>query len=660
MPSPPSRTKTTAHWSRALPVQPRLLGLVLAGVTLLVFWPVARCDFVSCDDGDYYTSNWTVLGGVTLDGLWWALTTGHAANWHPLTWLSLMLDAQLFGPSATGPHVTNLLFHVANAVLLFSLFVGLTGSAWASLLVAALFALHPLHVESVAWISERKDVLSMFFFLLALIAYVRYANTEARLPGKRRGLLYASSLLLFALGLMSKPMVVTLPFVMLLLDYWPLQRWPIGSFRDMVAGFKRLGQEKLPFFALSAASSAVTLVVQARGGAVGNLASVSLDGRAENAVVSFARYLGKTLWPVDLCVLYPHPGHWGWSRVASAAALVAGITLMVWGARRRFPYLVTGWFWFLGTLVPVLGLVQVGVQSMADRYTYLPLIGVFIILAWGAKEIAERTPLSRVPLGIMAAGVLLACTLVTRAQIGYWKNGETLFRHAVDAVEKNDYAFAFLQNDLGTSLYRQGRVDEAGDCFRKALQAYPRYELAQNNLGLVLIAQGRLDEALSHYARALELDPGYANAHVNMGDALVIKGRIPEAITHYRQAVNSEPRSVAALNNLGAALARQGQYDEAIECYRKVSRLAPRYSGSYKSLGNALAHQGRLGEAEANYLTAIRLDLNNAEIHYLLGTLFARQQRTAEAAAQFTEALRLKPDYSEASLQLHALTNSLP
>ena len=395
----------------------------LAVAVVLVFSGALRCGFVDYDDPAYIVSNAEIQHGLTARSLWWALSTGAASNWHPLTWLSHILDAAIYGLKPAGHHLTSLLLHAANSVLLLLLLRRMTGALWRSAFVAALFALHPLRVESVVWVSERKDVLSGLFWLLAVWAYVRHVE-EIRVGEAGRKGLYALAVALFALGLMAKPMLVTLPFVLLLLDWWPLGRRP--------EGLKQLLTEKIPFFALAAASSVATYLVQQHGGAVSH--GLPLGGRLANAVISYPRYLGKMFWPVDLSVLYPHPGRWPGGEVAAAGIfLVLTTGLAVWGARRR-PYLAVGWFWFLGMLAPVIGVVQVGLQSMADRYSYLSLTGVLIMVAWGANDLLGGDRIGRWTLGILGGAAVAACVVLTPRQVGYWKDSETLFRHAVQVT----------------------------------------------------------------------------------------------------------------------------------------------------------------------------------------------------------------------------------
>jgi hypothetical protein len=432
------------------------ISVLLVVAVFLVFGQTLWHDFVNYDDQDYFYSNPHVKAGLTWSGVMWAFRTGYAANWHPLTWLSLMLDAQLFGPGAAGPHLTNVLLHATNTVLLFLLLQRLTDAHWRSAFVAALFGLHPLHVESVAWAAERKDVLSGLFFMLTLLMYARFVELS-KVQSPKSKVFYALSLLLFACGLLSKPMLVTLPFVLLLLDYWPLNRFAVSTLKFQSSTILRLALEKLPFLALSVASSAVTFVAQKD--AVQPFDRIPMGIRAVNAMVSCVRYLRKMFWPVDLAIPYPYPGHWSFELFwLSAAVFLAAIVFVVW-LGRRFPFLITGWFWYLGMLVPVIGLVQVGAQSMADRYTYLPLIGVFILLVWGAGEVLESWRLPKQVMWSMAMLILAACTARTLDQLRLWQNTETLFHHTITVTKSNAVAYY----NLGEYYSGKGKLDEAVD-----------------------------------------------------------------------------------------------------------------------------------------------------------------------------------------------------
>ena len=592
-----------------IPALPFFICLLLVAATLAVYWPAIHCDFLNYDDPDYFTSNHRVLTGLTPGNVVWAFTTWHASNWHPVTWLSLMLDAELFGKGPVGPHLTNLLLHAANTVLLFLLLRRLTAAEWRSALVAALFALHPLHVESVAWVTERKDVLSAFFGLLSLCTYVRFVG-ESKVLSPKSTVFFMLSLLFFALGLMSKPVLVTLPLVMLLLDWWPLRR---------VTDVARLVAEKIPFIALSAFSCTVTFVVQQKGGAVAALTGYSLPERIENAFVSYARYLSKMFWPATLATPYPHPGHWPLWLVLLATALFAALCIAAvwWG--QKFPFAPVGWFWFVGMLVPVIGLVQVGDQSMADRYTYLPLIGVFIVLVWGVGEACVRWRVPKQAVIVLATIVLAACALRTRDQLGCWQNSGTLFSHAL-AVTKDNYV---AENNLGTWLSGRGRIAEAMDCYRQSLKIKPGNADALYNLGNAFARLRDWDNAIVDYRRALEITPDQADILDNLGFALVAKQQFAEAIANFNAALKLNPDSASAHNNLATVLFIQHRFDEAGQHYREALRLTPDNPQIYANLGDTLVRLGRIAEAVQCYQETLRLNPGDPKVQAKLQALGA-------------------------------------
>jgi tetratricopeptide (TPR) repeat protein len=546
--------RAPASGKSLLIVQPRLLCLVLALTTLLLYLPTWQHGFIVFDDDLYITENRMVQRGVTLAGIQWAFTTLHASNWHPVTWLSHMLDFQLFGWNAGAHHLVNVLFHVANTVLLFLLVWRTTASQWASAFVAALFAWHPLHVESVAWIAERKDVLCAFFGLLAIHAYVVYAR-----DGNRRA--YFASLLLFALGLMAKPMLVTWPFVFLLLDYWPLKR---------PRNFLRLALEKWPFFVLTAASCLITVIAQ-REEAMADLEHQPLRARLANAAVACATYLAKTVWPVDLVILYPLDRQIPLLHVVLSVSIVIALSLFAWCRRLTNPYLIIGWLWFLGMLVPVIGLVQVGRQAMADRYTYLPLIGLFLALALGGRDLAARLRLNAVARAAVPVMILLACIGATWRQLSYWQNSEALFAHAVAVTKEN--AVAHL--NLGVALEENGKMQEALQHYRESLRINPTRAQAHNNVANLLAALGQRDEALMHYQQALRLDKKAPLAHLNLGTTLVELGRFDEAMQHYHEAARLAPDDPRPPYLMGKARLQQKQSPEAVAHFRAALRLAP-------------------------------------------------------------------------------------
>jgi protein O-mannosyl-transferase len=583
--------------------------------TLALYNPVNRHPFVNYDDDRYVTENPHVQKGVNWDTITWALTAGEQGNWFPLTWLSHTLDYQLFHQNATGHHFTSLLIHTANAVLLFLLLMYATRRVGPSLLVAALFALHPINVESVAWVAERKNVLSTFFFLAALAAYRWFA----RRPGWRRYLAFAG---LFALGLMSKPMVITLPFVLLLLDYWPLGRiqgFPAGVPPIPQAPFSRLLVEKLPLLVLSAASAAITMRVQEAGGAMRSTAQFSLGVRLENAVVAYARYLWKMVWPSDLAPLYPHPGDSlpAWQVAISALVLLA-VTVAVLRFRSR-RYLLTGWLWFLGTLVPVIGLVQVGDQAMADRYAYVPLIGIFVMLAWGAADLADSRHIGLSARMIPAACILLALAFATHRQLGYWSSNYELWTHAVAVTGRNFIA----QNNLGGALLLLGKPDEAYSHFQAAAEINPNDPMSHSNLGAYLQEHGKLSEAMAQYDRTISLtsDAGLlAATYANLGAAYRKLGEDEKVRDSYDQALRLNPNQSNAYLGLGELLEKQNQLDDAIRNYSRSVELRPAGAG-FLLLGHVLEREGRLPEALAAYQSALKLSPELPEAQHAVDEL---------------------------------------
>jgi tetratricopeptide (TPR) repeat protein len=660
-----------------------LACVALAATTLAVFWGARQGQFVDYDDPDYITSNQEIQHGLTAHSVRWAFHTGAASNWHPLTWLSHLTDVQLYGMDPAGHHLSSLLLHALNGALLFLILRGMTGAYGRSLLVAALFALHPLRVESVAWVSERKDVLSTFFWMLTVWAYVRYADefkiqsTFAKATadkGSRFKVYYALALMFFVLGLMSKPMLVTLPLVLLLLDYWPLQRLSQGA--------AKLITEKIPFFLLAAASSVVTFLVQRRGGAVSSLKGVPMGARVGNAFVSYVRYLAKIFWPARLSPLYPHPGYWAWWKIAGAVLLLAAITAWVIRRARPQPYLVVGWFWFVIMLAPTIGLLQVGIQSMADRYSYVASVGVLIMVVWAAcDEMRTRRWL----LGTAGALAVGACAVLTPRQVAYWRNSETLFQHAVEVTDNNYLAY----NNLGFDLSNRGETKRAMAYFQKSLEINSNYDEAHNNLGYALAALGRYKEATNEYIKALSLNPHLTEAHNNLGIALGDLGFSDAGIHEYQVALEENPRHAGAHNNYGVALAMQGKLDDAIAQFRLAVACQENYLSAHSDLGNALAmkgdlegaireyefclksdpkdahvhnnlgnalsQQGKLVEAAAHYRLALNLKPENPEAHFNLGYCLAKQGRRTEAEEQYALALQQRPDYPEARRQLEAL-----
>ncbi|HWP84095.1 MAG TPA: tetratricopeptide repeat protein [Terriglobia bacterium] len=599
-----------------------------------MYAPVRQHEFVAWDDPSYITENPRVAAGLTWEGVRWAFTTAHMANWHPLTWLSHMMDVQLFGLNAGAHHLVNLLFHVLNALLLFALLHRLLSRAPAALgisgFAAGLFALHPLHVESVAWVAERKDVLSALFFLLATLAYLGYAR-------RPNGFRYASVLGLFALGLMAKPMVVTLPFVLLLLDLWPLRRlpWTNGAerpsgwqvLRTQQAAMLRLALEKLPLFGLAAASSALTIWAQQSGGAVAALEAFPLTLRLQNAVVSYVAYLGKTLWPAQLAAFYPYPDSLSGGLVAGSVLLLLAIS---YGSVRffpRFPCFAVGWFWYVGMLLPVIGVVQVGGQPLADRYTYLPLIGIFLLLSCGMAALSQRWRPARAALLPAGAAILLACAVVARGQVSHWRNSIALWEHALRVTENNFTAHA----NLGHALLRAGRVAEAAAQYTAALRLRPDFADAHQGLGVALAKQENWRQAVAHYEAALRVRPQWAEVHNYLGAALAKQEQFGQAIAHYEEALRLRPDFADARNNLGAALASQGKYEQALRVFLEALRIKPA-ADVYYNVATMYEQLGDIPQAIGNYQAALRLDPHHSPARAALEELAGRGYSTRSSA----------------------------
>lgn len=568
------------------------IGLILITAVLLVYWQVGDHEFINYDDNAYITDNAQVQKGLTSKGIIWAFTTSHTGNWHPLTWISHMLDCELYGLNPEGHHLTNVLFHMANAILLFVVLRWMTGAIWRSGLVAALFALHPLHVESVAWVAERKDVLSTFFWMLTMLAYVHYVNR----PGGKRYLLV---LVTFALGLMAKPMLVTLPFVLLLLDYWPLNRFKpravTGSVENQPLGFWSSGDDKLPIlkavmektplFLMSLFSCVVTVMAQQGAGAISTLEIVPFKLRIANGLVSVVAYMGKMIWPQDLAVFYPHPV----SDLQIWKPVVAGLFLLILSTvallvAQRCRYVLVGWLWYLGTLVPVLGLVQVGEQAMADRYTYVPLIGLFIVVVWGFADLVKGWRSRRWVVSVSAAVMVLALMAGSWLQVAHWKNSIKLFKHALD-VTTNNYVAHYT---LGNALALQGNLTGSVSHYNKALQIHPNFAEAHNNLGNALALQENLTGAISHYNKALQINPDHAEAHRNLAVGLDRQGRHQEAIQHYAEVLRISPHDAQSHNNLGVALAEQGRLKEAVAHFTEALRIDPHFKEAQRNLDLSL------------------------------------------------------------------------
>ena len=683
------------------------VALCLIFSIVVVYIKVQNFGFVGYDDELYVTENLHVQKGVSLEGIKWAFTTFHSANWHPLTWISHMLDCHLYGMNPAGHHCTNVEFHIANTLLLFIILFKMTGALWQSAFVAALFALHPLHVESVAWISERKDVLSTFFGLLSIGAYYRYVKISSVKH-------YIPIIIFLSLGLMAKPMLVTIPFVLLLLDFWPLKRFQYQrdfrlkseeAYGDVKRKNRRIILEKIPLVIPVVISCIVTFFAQKSEGAVKAIWALPMKYRIENAVVSYVSYVLKAIWPYKLAVFYPHPGNTlpQWHIIGGALLIVAAC----YGAIRKakkYPYILVGLFWYFGTLVPVIGLVQVGNQAMADRYTYIPLIGIFIIVSWGAADILkklrdhrsslrspsyagqaevrgqksevgslgtevegqksavrEQQPMTssnvlvlfnkrrfqKIYLGIFASIILVALASKTFLQLNTWKNGITLFEHAVSVTENNYQA----HNNLGTA-YESIDLAKAIFHYEAALKIHPNYAKALFNLANAFSENGNIDEAVRYYLKALNIKPNNPAALNNLGEALVKKGDYDKAIYYFKWALRTESKKADTRMNLANVLFLKGNPDEAISQYRKILQIDFGNADLHYNLAYVLSTQGKLDEAVLLYKETLRIDPEYSKAHYNMGDIYLKQGKTTEAFMQYAEAIKIKPDYVQAYYKL--------
>jgi protein O-mannosyl-transferase len=642
-----SSSEATRH-KNLIPV---LICLALTILTVITFWSLKDCGFINLDDTTYVYENAYVQSGLNWNSIGQAFSSelvGKSSNWHPLTWLSLMLDYQIFGLNPFGYHLINLLFHVMNTILLFLIFLRMTKKLWPSAFVAALFAIHPLHVESVAWIAERKDVLSTFFFMLTLGAYSYYVEH----PRLRR---YFFVLLFFILGLMAKPMLVTLPFVLLLLDYWPLQRFQeikpdhkvqtevfksVTSDKQKKKSKKKpavketlevkksasseykwsliypLFWEKVPLFVLAILSSIVTYIAQQKGGAVQSIEALPLGVRIGNAFISYIAYIGKMIWPSNLAVFYPYPGLLvPWQVFGSVILLIAVTLLVIWRAKRS-PYLATGWLWYIGALVPVIGIVQVGSQAMADRYTYIPLIGISVLMIWGISDLAR---IWRFPGSLLSGFSVMVVTIliiISWKQAALWQNDIILFEHALKVTSGNYLA----HNNLGIALYKIGKNEEALFHHEEALRINPASFKAHFNMANILAFQGKRAEAIYHYEEAIKLHRNYLNAHRNLGTALALDGRFKEAIEHYKKAIEIDGSDPTTYYNLGMAFAANEQADEAINQFKKALNIKPDFPEVYNDMGKVFAMHGRIDEAMGCFRKALLLKPNFSAARHNLDT----------------------------------------
>lgn len=680
--------------------QIKLIYFSLAAAAVLVFWQVSNCDFINYDDPVYVTDNSQVQDGVTIDAVRWALTTGHGANWHPLTWLSHMLDVQFFGLRPHYHHLTNLFLHIINTLLLFYVLHRMTKAPMRSAFAAALFALHPLHVESVAWVSERKDVLSTFFWMLTMAAYIKYVEIRKENSGRGLNFLnFSAVIIFFILGLMSKPMLVTLPFVLVLLDYWPLGRFELNftknlgkgqqdekfkekagleisaltsnkkkektrkrnSNREVVAkthhefnlkspilqassGLRVVVHEKIPLFIAAGLSCIVTYIVQQKGGAVKSIEQFPLPDRIANTFVSYETYLFKTIWPGNLAIYYPHPGSWPiWHTVGAILLLVAVTFAVVWNMR-KFPYLATGWFWFAGTLIPVIGIVQIGTQAMADRYTYVPLIGLFIMAAWGIPDLLKNVSFRNKVLWTASFSILICLSVITWKQIGYWRDSISLYDHALGVVGPDDIIY------LNRGVARESKGDhmQAISDYDGAIEINPRRAEAYHNRGLVYGKLGNYMREVSDCSRAIEIYPAYADAFGHRGTALSELGNYRQAISDFDRAIELNPKLAWAYGDRGRAYGKLGNQAQAISDFEESLKLNPKSSEIYNNRGVAYAIMGNQEQAISDYDQAIGIDPDFADAYFNRGVANARLGNLRQAISDYDRAIQINPKYAAA------------
>ena len=611
-----------------------LICVFLIAAIVAVYWRVYNYDFVRYDDGKYVTANTNIQSGLNGKSFSWAFTTGYFGNWNPLTWLSYMLDWQLFGSNPGGFHLTNLIFHIINTLLLFLVLKRMTGVLWQSAFVAALFALHPLHVEAVAWVSGRKDVLSTFFWLLTMAVYMWYVKQP-------RVYRYLLVLLFFMMGIMAKPMLVTLPFVFLLLDYWPFDRIKRVDWKTI----SQLILEKIPFIILAVVFSVIAFFTQRNAGAITEFNDFGLRFRLYNALISYVKYMEKMFWPSRLSVYYPHPGeNVSILYALISAVLLLAITIFVLRLAKNHRYLFTGWFWYLGTLLPVIGLVQVGPHAMADRYSYITLTGLFIIIAWGLPELLGKwvsaSPQRKIVLWEFSLIVIFALTVCAYIQTQYWKNSMSLFEHSLRVTENN---YLMIDN-YASILVEQGRLDEAIGWCKESLRINPDSAVGHNNLGGALLQAGRVRQAIDCFRSAIKCNPDFLQANLNLADSLEKQGNFEEAVSYYKQAIRIAPDNAQAFLGLAITLTKLQKFDQAIEPFDKAIKLEPANISARGYRGMALAAIGKIDEAIEDIRFVLNARPDDVQMHRNLGIFLERKGDIAGAIESYRAALRIDPD----------------
>jgi len=601
--------------------QTLLICVILAASIIAVYWPVYKYEFIKYDDDTYVTENKNIQSGFTLNSLKWMFTADYASNWHPLTWISHTLDCMIYKGKAGGHHITSVLFHIANTILLFYFFKRTTSLVWPSFFIAAAFALHPLRVESVAWVAERKDVLSTFFWLLTMLAYVKYAG-----GGKLKW--YFITLILFVLGLMSKPMLVTVPFVLLLCDYWPLER-KLNKF---------LLIEKIPFFIFAFASCVITYICQQKGGAVTDIATYGLKNRVAGIVIYYGQYLWKTVWPTKLAVLYPYfASDLTTAKLITSGTILAAICAVVFRFGRKHKFLTFGWLWYLGTLVPVIGIVQIGAHTIADRYTYVPLTGIFLAVVLGARQLFHRHIKILAALGV---AVLIAWGIASAQQLKYWKDSLTLFRRTIDVTKKN----YIIMTNYAAALNDAGRHEEAAKFSRKLIEMRPQTAENHNSLGCSLLNLGRNDEAIEEFRLALHYKPAFPQAYYNMGIAVSDYNNFEKAVLFFRKAVEYKPDYIDAYIRLAITLNELQRFGETVEVCNQALQIAPQNVILRGYRGMALSGIGRIDDAIEDIKYVVSQRPNDMQMHRNLGILLAKKGLYSQAAQEYRLILQNEPN----------------
>jgi len=628
---------------------------IIAIITLLAYWPVRNHEFINLDDDIYIIDNRQVKPGLTLDGLIWAFRFNQSGYWQPLTWLSHMLDVEMFGLNPAGHHLSNLLIHLTNSLLLFWIFHRTTGCLYRSAFIAALFAVHPLNVDSVAWVAERKNVLSTLFWMLSVFFYVRYVES----PNAAR---YSLILVIFAVGLMVKPMLVTLPFVLLLLDYWPLQRVRFSQQQthaceasegegilERQGNVLKLVMEKIPLFVLSIISIGLSILSARQLNIVVPADAAPMNLRIANALVSYVSYLAKMIWPHNLAIFYPFPKDLPLWQAAGSGVLLVALTGLFLLRLNHKPYLAIGWLWFLGTLVPVIGIVQAGRwPAMADRWGYVPIIGLFIVIAWGISEIKPKWHHRKAALTLLGISVVACCIVSVRTQLQHWENSLALFKHALEVTQDN----ALAHNNLGSAFLEDGEIDAALHHFQAALRLRPEIPKAHNNVGHALMKLGRVNEAVDRYLESIKLNPSAAETYNGLAVALIEQGRIAESILHLLKALHLEPHYADAYNNLGAAYRKQGRAINAAKCYLEAIRLKPDFAEAYNNLGLLLWNEGKLKAASSYFRKALDKKSDYAEARDNLEKVRVAQDAFKEMLAQIQAKTKSNPEDSDLYLKL--------